>query len=84
MVAQYKEDDIQKCIGRREHMNAALNILGNERYITNAIGETEFVVLPVKAYEHLIELLEDYGLGQAIQEAEHEKTYTKEAALRLR
>ena len=64
-------------------MNAGLKILGNERYITNVSGEIEFVVLPVKTYQYLIELLEDYGLGQAIQEAEHEKTYTKEEALRF-
>ena len=64
-------------------MHAVLNILENERYITNAAGETEFVVLPIKTYEHLLKLLEDYGLGQAIEEAEHEKTYTREEALRF-
>ena len=64
-------------------MNAALNILGNERYITNSKGETEFVVIPVKNYRQLIELLEDYGLGQAIKEAEKEKLYTREEALRF-
>ena len=36
----------------------------------------------IKEYEKLIELIEDYGLGLAMKEAEAEKVYEKEAALR--
>jgi hypothetical protein len=64
-------------------MNAALNFLGKERYITNSKGEPEFVVIPLQNYKQLIELLEDYGLGQAIRVAEGEKIYNKEEALRM-
>lgn len=64
-------------------MNAVLNILGKERYITNSKGKAEFVVIPLQNYKQLIELLEDYGLGQAIQAAEGEKIYNKEEALQF-
>ena len=64
-------------------MNAALNILGKEQYITNAKGEAEFVVIPLQNYQQLIELLEDYGLGQAIRAADGEKIYNKEEALQF-
>jgi hypothetical protein len=63
-------------------MKAKIHKLGNEKYITNASGEVEFVVLTVSDYKKIIELLEDYGLGLAIKEAEGEKTYRKDEALR--
>jgi len=56
--------------------------IGYEQYITNPKGEIEFVVLPIKEYEKLVELIEDHGLGMAIKEAEQDKLYKKEAALR--
>lgn len=60
-----------------------LDILGQEQYINNPQGEPEFIVVPVAAYRKLIEVIEDYGLGLAIQEAEDTKRYSKEAALRF-
>lgn len=63
-------------------LNAVPKKSGNEKYLTNARGEIEFIVLPIKEYEKLIELIEDYGLGLAMKAAEAEKVYEKEAALR--
>jgi hypothetical protein len=40
-------------------------------------------VLPVARYQQLLQLLEDYGLGQAILEAENEPRYSKSEALYL-
>ncbi|MGE0084923.1 MAG: hypothetical protein AB7S75_10915 [Desulfococcaceae bacterium] len=64
-------------------MNTALHIIGLEQYITNTQGVPEFVVLPIERYRHLIEFIENYGIGLAIQEAEGEKRYNKEDALRF-
>ena len=64
-------------------MNMALQILGQEQYINNTQGNPEFIVLPVEAYQQLIEFIEDYGLGLAMQDAENSNRYTKEAALRF-
>jgi hypothetical protein len=68
---------------RSRNMNIALKILGQEQYITNIQGEPEFIVLPVEAYQQLIGFIEDYGLGVAMQEAEHDPRYNQEAALRF-
>lgn len=64
-------------------MNAALQIFSHEQYITNAQGTPEFIVIPVDAYRQLAQLLEDYGLGLAMREAEDAKAYSKEEALRF-
>ena len=56
--------------------------MGHEKYITNSKGEIEFVALPIKEYERLVGLIEDYGLGLAIKEAEKDTLYGKEEALR--
>ena len=64
-------------------MNRALQVLGHEQYINDLQGKPAFIVLPIEAYQQLIEFLEDYGLGLAMQEAEHTPRYTKEAALRF-
>lgn len=64
-------------------MNMALQILGQEQYINNMQGKPEFIVLPVETYQQLIEFIEDYGLGLAMQEAENTSRYNKEAALRF-
>ena len=64
-------------------MHTALHILGQEQYINNTQGKPEFIVLPIEAYQQLIEFIEDYGLGAAMQDAEHSQRYTKEAALRF-
>ncbi len=63
-------------------MNAALQIFDHEQYITNPQGKPEFIVIPVEAYRQLAQLLEDYGLGLAMRDAEGAKTYSKEEALR--
>jgi len=54
-----------------------------EQYITNAHGVPEFVVLPIEKYQYLIEFIEDYVIGQAMREAENEKRYDKEEALKF-
>jgi hypothetical protein len=64
-------------------MSLTLQILGHEQYINNNKGKPEFIVLPVKAYQQLIGVIEDYGLGLAMQEAENSKRYNKEMALRF-
>lgn len=64
-------------------MNAALQIFNHEQYIANSQGTPEFIVIPVDAYRQLAQLLEDYGLGLAMREAEEAKTYSREDALRF-
>jgi hypothetical protein len=59
-----------------------MRTLGFEKLITNAQGDIEFVVIPINAYEKLLELIEDYGLGLAMKAAEGEKLYSKDEALR--
>jgi hypothetical protein len=64
-------------------MKSLSNKKTEKKYITNAKGKVEFVLVPVGEYEKVIELLEDYGLGLAIKEAEGSKRYTKKEALRF-
>jgi hypothetical protein len=64
-------------------MNATLKIFGHEQYITNSCGDAEFIVIPIEEYKQLVEFIEDYGLGLAMQEAEDDKTYSKEEALKF-
>ena len=42
----------------------------NEQVILDAKGRPEYVVIPIDRYRKLLEMLEDFGLGQAILEAE--------------
>lgn len=58
-------------------------ILGSGKYITNAKGDVEYVILPSFDNQRRIGLLEDYGLGLAMKEAEGDRTYDKEQALRF-
>jgi hypothetical protein len=44
--------------------------ISGKKYITNSKGKVKSVVVPVMEYERVIELLEDYGLGLAMKEAE--------------
>ena len=60
-----------------------MRTLGYEKLITNAKGDVEFVAIPINAYEKLLELIEDYGLGLAMKAAEGEKLYSKDKALRF-
>ena len=64
-------------------MKVGLKKLGIEKYITNSKGDVEYVVIPILKYERIVELLENFGLGLAIKEAEKDKIYTKEDALKL-
>ena len=57
--------------------------LENEQVILDSKGQPEYVVLPIDRYERLIQLLEEYGLGQAILEAENEPRFSKSEALAL-
>ncbi len=57
--------------------------LETEQVILDSKGEPEYVVLPVARYQKLLQLLEDYGLSQAIVEAENEIRYSKSEALAL-
>ncbi len=59
------------------------SILENEQVILNPKGQPEYVVLPIARYKRLLQLLEDYGLGQAILEAEKEPRHNKIDALTL-
>jgi hypothetical protein len=45
-------------------------IMKNEQVILDAKGRPEYVVIPIDRYRKLLEMLEDFGLGQAILEAE--------------
>ena len=42
----------------------------NEQVILDAKGRPEYVVIPIDRYRKLLEMLEDFGLGQAMLEAE--------------
>jgi len=57
------------------------SILEQEQIIVNPKGQPEYVVLPIARYRRLLQLLEDYGLGQAILEAEKEPRHSKMEAL---
>lgn len=48
-----------------------------EKYITNENGKKEYVILPINYYNKLTELIEDFGLGLAIKEAENSKKYSR-------
>lgn len=62
-------------------MKAVLKKIGKEQFITDSNGDIEYVIIPILEYKKIIEVLEDYGLGLAMQEAEKEKIFTKEKAL---
>jgi hypothetical protein len=59
------------------------SILEQEQVIVNPEGKPEYVVLPIARYRRLLQLLEDYGLGQAILKAEKEPRHSKSEALAL-
>lgn len=56
--------------------------IGNEKFITNDSGKVESVVIPIKKYNEIIELIEDYGLGLAIKEAENNEYLSKKDAVK--
>jgi hypothetical protein len=57
--------------------------IGKEKFITNDSGKIESVVLSINDYNAIIELLEDYGLGIAMKEAENEGYLNKKEALKF-
>ncbi|MFN4254059.1 MAG: hypothetical protein ACK4Q5_03515 [Saprospiraceae bacterium] len=59
------------------------NLLEQEQVILDTKGEPEYVVLPVARYERLVQMLEDFGLGQAMLQAEGERRFSKSEALAL-
>ena len=64
-------------------MKTSIRKITDEKYITDSKGKVEFIVVPVKEYERVMDLLEDYGLGLAIKQAEGEKKYKKNDALKF-
>lgn len=57
--------------------------MAEEQVILNQKGQPEFVVLPIGRYRRILKLLEDYGLGQAILEAETAPRLSKHEALTI-
>jgi hypothetical protein len=53
----------------------------HEQVILNQNGQAEFVVLPIARYQKMIDLLEDFGLGKAMLEAEKDQRLHKKDAL---
>ncbi len=64
-------------------MNVKLKKIGKNKFITDKNGEIESIVLPINEYNKLIELIEDYGLGFAMKEAEGDGYVNKEEALKI-
>ncbi len=54
-----------------------------KQYIYDAKGNAEYVVLSISDYQRLIDLLEDYALGDAMLAAEDAPRYGKEEALKF-
>ncbi len=63
-------------------MNKLQKKLGHEKWVINEKGQIESVVIPISDYAYLIELLEDHGLGKAMEEVEDKKVMNKKDALR--
>ena len=57
--------------------------LKNPQFINDNKGKPEYVVLKFEEFEHLLEVLEDFGLGQAMLEAENSPRMSKNEALKL-
>ena len=57
--------------------------ISNPQFIHDNQGNPEYVVLKVDEYEQLLEMLEDFGLGQAMLEAENSPRFSKKEALKL-
>ncbi|MFN0037078.1 MAG: hypothetical protein ACKVUS_18640 [Saprospiraceae bacterium] len=56
-------------------------VLENEQVILDAQGKPAYVVVPVERYKKLLEALEDFGLGEAILEAEQDPRLSRMEAL---
>jgi hypothetical protein len=64
-------------------MTTIEKILNKEQVILNTKGKPEFVVLPIDQYTKILQILEDFGLGQAILQAELSPNYDKKQALAI-
>ncbi len=64
-------------------MNILQKKIGHEQVITDGKGEVEYIIIPVQEYNKILELLEDYGLGNAMKEAEGSPVMNRKDALRL-
>lgn len=53
-------------------MKTSQKLIEDEQYLKDENGAIKFVVIPIKKYKKLVELMEDYGLGLAMKEAEEE------------
>lgn len=58
-------------------------IFENEQVILNTDGKPEYVIIPIERYKKLLEMLEDFGLGQAMLEAEQSPRLSLQEALAL-
>ena len=58
-------------------------IFENDQVILNTDGKPEYVIIPIERYKKLLEMLEDFGLGQAMLEAEQTPRLSLEQALAL-
>lgn len=54
-----------------------------KQYIYDAKGNAEYVVLSINDYQKLMDLLEDFTLGEAMVAAEDAPRYGKEDALKF-
>ena len=64
-------------------MKASNYINEHMQYITGKGGKAEYVVLPINDFQKLIDLVEDYGLMQAIKKTTKDKFYSKKQAQKL-
>jgi hypothetical protein len=59
------------------------NLLKNEQVILDTKGKPDYVVLPIAHYSKILQLLEVYGLGQAMLQVETSPRFNKKQALAL-
>lgn len=64
-------------------MSSVLKLVNANQFITDEKGNIKSVVMEAKKFEAIIELLEDYGLGNAMKKALKNKMYNKKEALKL-
>lgn len=62
-------------------MKTFKNKTGEEHLIADSKGKVEYVLVPLKKHERIIDLLEDYGLGKSKKEAETSKILNKKAPM---
>ena len=56
-------------------------MFGDEKFITGSNGVVESVIMSVKEYSSIVEIIEDYKLGQLIKAEENTDTLSKKEAL---